>query len=79
MSNKTERWFTLAEGIFEYENRHLDEVLDKVEFLDDNYEIKCLEKDALDFSYRHSIFMSKIYYWTHRNKKVYKQTRNAEK
>lgn len=37
----------------------ISEVLDRVEFLDDNYEIKCLEKDALDFSYRHSIFMSK--------------------
>lgn len=33
-------------------------VLDKVTILDDNFEIKTLAKEDLDYSYRHSIFMS---------------------
>ena len=33
-------------------------VLDKVTILDDNFEIKTLAKEDLDYSYRHSIFMN---------------------
>ena len=34
-------------------------VLEKVEILDENFEVRTLENKDLDFSYRHSIFMSK--------------------
>lgn len=37
----------------------ISKILDKVEFLDENYEIKSLENKDLEFSYRHSIFMRK--------------------
>lgn len=37
----------------------ISSVLEKVEFLDENYEVKCLDKKDLDFSYRHSIFMDR--------------------
>lgn len=37
----------------------ISEVLDKVTILDDNFEVKTLDKKDLDFSYRHSIFMDK--------------------
>lgn len=36
----------------------VSKVLDKVTFLNDNCEIKTLAKEDLDYSYRHSIFMS---------------------
>lgn len=39
----------------------VSKVLDKVTFLDDDYEIKTLTKKDLDYSYRHSIFM--IHNW----------------
>ena len=36
----------------------VSKVIDKVTILDENFEIKTLEKKDLDYSYRHSIFMS---------------------
>ena len=37
----------------------VSKVLEKVEFLDENLELKTLENKDLSFSYRHSIFMNK--------------------
>lgn len=37
----------------------ISKVLEKVTILDDDFEIKTLDKKNLDFSYRHSIFMNK--------------------
>lgn len=37
----------------------VSEVLDKVMILDEDFEVKTLEKKDLDFSYRHSIFMDR--------------------
>ena len=34
-------------------------VLDKVDFLDENFDIKTLSKEDLNYSYRHSLFMEK--------------------
>lgn len=39
----------------------MSELIEEVTFLDENYELKTLKKDELDFSYRHSLFQGKDY------------------
>ena len=39
----------------------MSELIEEVTFLDENYELKTLRKDELNFSYRHSLFQEKNY------------------
>ena len=39
----------------------MSEIIEEVTFLDENYELKTLRKDELNFSYRHSLFQEKNY------------------
>ena len=39
----------------------MSEIIEEVTFLDENYELKTLKKDELNFSYRHSLFQEKNY------------------
>ena len=42
-------------------NSDMSSLIKDVTYLDENYEIKTMTKDELDFGYRHSIFMNKEY------------------